>query len=474
MTGVVERAATGDAPGLPLRIPWSLGSGTILLGLNSSVIAVALVPMVASFGGGDAATATAWIVSSLYIAAAIGSPTAGRVADLFGPRRVYLTGLALILIASLAGPFITSSAWMIADRVVLGLGAAAQFPAAMAIIRRAADQAGARPSGAIGVIALCGQTTAALGPTVGGVVVLLWGWPGIFWINLPLVALCATLVLVFVPADERRPASTAAETLRMLDPTGMLLMIGSLVAAMTALLSVDTDPLLALVAGAAAVPLGILFVWRERRARHPFVDVRLLVTYPQFGATCVRALTTFVSFYVIFYGLPQWLQATRELDPATTGLMMLPVFAIGALSTVGATRLSRHWQPRTLLAIGTSAMVVAGTLLAMLGSASTPLWQLVIVGALLGVPNGFNNLGNQLLLHHAVPASAAGASTGIYRTAQYVGAALAAVVVAHLLDTGDELGGIREIGATIAGIGALLLLLTLTHLIRHRRDGGTT
>lgn len=473
-----EPAAAGASDGsrsLPLRLPWSLGSGTILLGLNSSIIAVALVPMVASFGG-DAAvatTATAWIISALYIAAAVGSPTAGRLADLYGPRRVYLVGLALILVASVAGPFITDSGWMIVDRVVLGLGAAAQFPAAMAIIRRQADLVGAAPTGAIGIIALCGQTTAALGPTVGGVVVVAWGWPGIFWINIPMVILCATLVLVFVPADA--PAdpgagrASAAQTWRVLDPAGMVLMIGTLVALMVALLSIDSAPAVAAVSAAVTVPLAAGFVWRELRAERPFVDVRLLGRYPQFGLTCVRAIATFISFYVIFYGLPQWMQATRDLGPALTGLLMLPVFGIGALSTVLATRLGRAWHPRALLAVGTSAMVLAGTLLALTGAADMPLWVLAIVCALLGVPNGFNNLGNQLLLHHAVPAGAAGASTGIYRTAQYVGAALAAVVVAHLLDAGAVAGGIRDVGLTIAGLGLALLLATIAAVIRLRR-----
>ncbi|WP_181021904.1 MFS transporter [Microbacterium sp. Ru50] len=469
-----EPAAAGGPDGrrsLPLRLPWSLGSGTILLGLNSSIIAVALVPMVASFGGdaADATTATAWIISALYIAAAVGSPTAGRLADLYGPRRVYLAGLALILVASVAGPFIADSGWMIVDRVVLGLGAAAQFPAAMAIIRRQADLARATPTGAIGIIALCGQTTAALGPTVGGLVVVAWGWPGIFWVNIPMVILCATLVLAFVPADARGPRASAAQTWRALDPAGMVLMIGTLVALMVALLSIDSAPTVAVVSAAVTVPLASGFVWRELRAERPFVDVRLLGRYPQFGLTCLRAIATFISFYVIFYGLPQWMQATRDLGPAVTGLLMLPVFGVGALSTVLATRLGRTWHPRALLAVGTSAMVLAGTLLALTGAADMPLWVLAIVCALLGVPNGFNNLGNQLLLHHAVPAGAAGASTGIYRTAQYVGAALAAVVVAHLLDAGAVAGGIRDVGLTIAGLGLALLLATVVAVIRLRR-----
>ncbi|WOF23117.1 MFS transporter [Microbacterium betulae] len=459
-------AVGGEPPSsLPRRLPWSLGSGTILLGLNSAMIAVALVPMAAEFGD---AGVIAWIVSSLYIAAAVGSPTAGRLADLLGPRRTYLAGLAIVLVASTLGPFVPTAELMIADRVLLGLGASVQFPAAMAIIRQQAERRGARPTGAIGVIALCGQTTAALGPTTGGLVVLLWGWQGIFWVNLPMVALCATLVLAFVPKDARRPRRGGAAQLASLDPLGMLLLVVTLVLLMLGLLSLDgAGP--AWLFLAAFVPALALFVWRERRAASPFVDVTLMTRYPQFALTCLRAVATFVSFYCVFYGLPQWLEATRGLDAGLTGLLMLPVFGVGALSTWTATRLGARWHPRELLVIGSSAMVVAGAALAFATGPDAPLWWLAIVCALLGVPNGFNNLGNQLLLHRAVPAEAAGSSSGVYRTAQYIGASLAAVVVAHTLDESAPAGGVHAMGAAVCVIGAVLLAASLVALARLRR-----
>lgn len=465
MTQHVQAPPTpAEAPRpLPLRIPWSLGSGTILLGLNSAMIAVAVVPMAGDFGS---SAAVAWIVSSLYIAAAVGSPTAGRLADVFGARRVYLVGLALILVASLAGPFMPTAEWMIADRVLLGLGASAQFPAAMAIIRQQAAARGSRPAGAIGIVAMCGQTTAALGPTVGGFVVLLWGWPGIFWINLPMVALCGALVLAFVPADPRSERAGIARRLASLDPLGMLLMVGVLVLIMMGLLSADGGDTWWIFLG-AGVPVLALFVWREAVARTPFVDVRLMVAFPAFGMTLVRAVATFVSFYCIFYGLPQWFQGEVGLDAGYTGLLMLPVFGVGAISTWIASQLGARVRPWALLTVGTAAMVVAGAGLALLTDADSPTWWFVVVCALLGVPNGFNNLGNQLILNGAVPAHASGSATGVYRTAQYVGAALAAIVVAHTI--GAPGGSVAWLGWVIAGIGAVLLVTAIAALITTRR-----
>lgn len=466
MTAVAESptVAGQPEPPLPKRLAWSLGSGTVLQGLNSAIIAVALVPIAQHFGDSGQ---IAWIVSGLYIAAAIGAPTGGKLADVLGARRVYLAGLVIVLIASVAGPFVPTAGWLVADRVLLGLGTSLQFPAAMKIIREQAARRQASPVGAIGVVALCGQGTAALGPTVGGLLVVATGWQGIFWINVPMVILSAVAVMLTVPRDDaRRPEGSAlhriTSTIRALDPPGMILVVVALVLLMLGLLALEGDGVArGLVLVGASVPVLGLLAWRELRTPSPFVDVRLMVRHRSVGLTCARAVGTFLSFYCIFYGIPQWLEQTRGLDAAGAGLLMLPVFGVGAVGTIVATRIGARWSPRMLLTVGTTAMVIAGALLALLGSASTPIWVLAVICALLGVPNGFNNMGNQLMLHHGVPADAAGSASGVYRTAQYVGAALSAVVVAHVIDPAALHGGIRPLGAVIAGVGGYLLVCTL-------------
>ncbi|TCL79454.1 MULTISPECIES: MFS transporter [unclassified Rathayibacter] len=463
-----EEPPTSSSPrDLPRSLAWALGSGTVLQGLNSAIIAVALVPIALQFGSAESIP---WLVSGLYIAAAVGAPAGGRLADLFGPRRVYLAGLVVVLAASVAGPFTPSIEWLVLDRIVLGLGTSIQFPAAMAIIRRQAAASDVIPVGAIGIVALCGQATAALGPTVGGLLVTATGWQGIFWVNLPIILNSAIWVLRTVPADAAQTRTGVLPTIRSLDPLGMVLFVGALVALMLGLLSLTGEPLW--LAFAVGAPLAGALVWRELSARSPFVDLRLLGRHPQIGLTCLRAIATFTSFYCVFYGLPQWLESTRGLDPAVTGLLMLPVFGVGVLSTLIATRLGRRAGPRVLLAIGTTAMVAAGGILVFLVDDESPLLLLVAFAVLLGVPNGFNNLGNQLLLHAASPSTAAGSASGLYRTAQYIGACASAVVVAHALESTAADGGIALLGAWIAGLGGALLVLNLAAMLLGRRRPG--
>jgi MFS family permease len=447
-------------PALPRRLSWSLGSGTILQGLNSAVIAIALVPIAAEFGQSDSIP---WLVSGLYIAAAVGSPTAGRLSDLFGPRRIYLAGLVIALVASVAGPFMPTAEALVADRILLGLGTSAQFPAAMAIIRRQATHTGSSPRKAIGTIALCGQTSAAIAPTIGGLVVVTTGWEGVFWINVPVVLASFLLVLFLIPADDARPATMHrsaiarfAATMREIDPLGIVLFIATLSAAMVGILSLNNDPLWIVLF--AAVPLAALFALRELKSRKPFIDVRLLVRNRDLMATCGRAVITFVSFYSIFYGLPQWLETTAGFDAGLAGLLMLPIFGIGILSTVIAGMLGKRVPPRVLLLIGSLAVIAAGSVVVLVFHQFTPIWAIALVSVLFGVPNGFNNLGNQFLLHESSTSGTAGTASGIYRTSQYLGAIASSLIVAHVLDVTEVDGGIDEFGILILGCGVLMLI----------------
>jgi MFS family permease len=462
-------AAAPALPSLPRAWGWALGSGTILQGFNSSIIAVALVSIGVYFG--DTANLP-WLVSGLYIACAVASPVAGRLVDLFGARRMYLIGLAVVLAAALAGPFVPSVEWLVVDRIVLGIGASMHFPAAMSVIRRQAELRQQSGRASIGVIALCGQSMAAVGPSIGGIIVLLVGWQGIFWVNLPLVLGSAAWVLAVVPKDAARAKrGSLAGIVGRLDPFGLLLFVAALVCLMAGLLELDrvgagdAQPLVLI---ATSVPLWAVFVLRELRAAAPFIDVRLLARSRALTATCGRAVVTFLAFYCVFYGLPQWFETGRGLTPAIAGLLMFPVFGVGVLSTIAATAAGRRMSPRTMLVVGALGFSVAGAAMVVLLSSDSPYWLMILIGVMLGIPNGFNNIGNQLILQLSVPADSAGVASGLYRTSQYVGAALSSVVVALVLSPLFVDGGIAMLGASIAAVGVLLLVLNAIALLRGR------
>ncbi|GAA4209580.1 MFS transporter [Actinocatenispora rupis] len=443
-----------DAPArLPGRLVGSIAFGTLLQALNSSMIAVALVGIRGDFRAG---AEVSWLISALYLATAVGAPTMGRLADLVGPRRVFLTGLALVAVASVAAPFAPNVGVLVACRVLLGLGTAAQYPAGVAMVRTVAERTGARASGALGILSICSQTAVAFGPSLGGLLVGAFGWPAIFLVNLPFVAVAAVTVLRWGPAGRTSPHRLGvAASLRRLDPPGLLLFAGAMTTLMLLLLSLADHPRWWL--AAVFVPLAGLLLWRELRCAEPFLDVRLLGRNRALTGTYLRTALTYVAFYAIFYGLPSWLEQGRGLDAAQAGLVVLPIAGLGVFMTVLATRLVRTRGPRAPLLIGSLGLLAGGVVLATVVHSATPVLVLLAVSAVLGIPNGFNNMGNQTAMYAAAPADATGAASGLYRTSQYVGANLAAALIEVLAAGTDPDSGLHRLGIAVAVVGAVLL-----------------
>lgn len=438
---------------VPRTLSIGLGSGTILQPLNSSMIAVAIVGIGAHFGS---TAGTAWVISALYIATAVAAPTAGRLGALFGARRVYLAGLALIAIGAVAGALAPSLGWLIAARVLLGLGTATQYPTAMTIVREYADRNGAAPRTAIATLAACAQVVVALGPTLGGLLVGAFGWQSIMWVNLPVVAIAAIWVLAVAPPDgPRRARGDNGAVLRSLDPIGTALFVTGTATLMLFLLSLTTGPLW-WAAVLSAVAWAVFVAW-EARYPEPFIDVRALAGNHVLSATLARTLVTYTAFYCIFFGLPQWLQSGPGFSPATAGLMMLPVAGVGVFATMVASRVYGRHGARPTLFVGTAGLLTGGLLLAFVESSATPIVVMLLVAAILGIPNGFNNMANQNLVNASSDVRDVGTAIGMYRTIQYVGANLAAVVIEVTMhgDAGDA--GLHRTGAVIAVIGAVLL-----------------
>jgi MFS family permease len=448
-----EEMRAGDLPGLPAKYASSVGLGTLLQPLNSSMIAVALVAIGADFHAG---TETQWLVSGLYLATAVSAPTAGRLADLLGARRVFLAGLALVAAVSALAPLAPSLTWLIVARVLLGIGTGAQFPSGVAMIRRIADRRKASAVGALGLLSVFAQTSAALGPSVGGLLVGTFDWQAIFLVNLPVAAVAGIAVLRLVPKDPPRPPGDDRKLWREIDLTGLVLFTLTMTALMLVLLSITTSPTWWLLF--AAVPLAVVFVLWERRSATPFVDVRLLARSAPLSLGYLRTMLTYVAFYAIFYGLPGWLEQGRGLDPTEVGLIVLPIATLGAITVAIATRMARRRGHRLLLVIGSAGLLVGGAALAFGVHAGTPIVVLVVISAILGVPNGFNGLGNQLAVYRAAPPEVAGAAAGLFRTSQYVGANLAAAAIALVFAGPATDEGLHRLGLLVGGIATILLL----------------
>jgi len=416
------------------------------------MIAVAIVSIAAQFGS---LSGISWVISGMYIATAVTAPMAGRLGALFGARRVYLVGLGLVAIGSISGMLAPGVGWLVGSYIVLGMGISAHMPNAMTMVRSYADHYRLQPRTAIMTLVLCSQSFAALGPTLGGLLVGTFGWESILWVNLPLVVLSAVAVMRADVGFAGGEPTSGRGLLYTLDLPGIALFVLLVTSTMLFLLSLGRDPDWWMLPVWAAL-LGV-FVARERRAPEPFIDVRALARNRALSATLCRTLLTYTTFYSIYFGIPQWLQYVRGMTPIDAGLTMLPVAIVGMVSTMAGSRTYRLFGARHTLVIGTCALLVGGVLLAVVERSTAPLVVLLLVAAVLGIPNGFNNIGNQNIINSVTSVAEVGAAIGMYRTVQFMGANLAVAVLQLTAGPIISDDGLHRTGWFIAATAAALL-----------------
>ncbi|GHH72869.1 hypothetical protein GCM10018793_10570 [Streptomyces sulfonofaciens] len=435
-----------DAFDRRLITPMILGS--VLNPVNSSMIAVALVPIGAAFGAPP--SRTAWLVSALYLATAVGQPVVGRLVDTHGPRRLYMIGTGLTGIAGLLGTLAPDLGVLVLARVVLGFGTCAGYPAAMYLIRSESRRTGRdSPGGVLTALAVASQTVAVIGPTLGGLLIGLGGWRTTFLVNVPLSLLALTLGARRLP----RTSGTAPAAGGM-DLAGM----GLFAATLTSLLLFLMDPSAAhwylpvLTAAAAAG-----FAVRELRVAEPFIDLRVLGGNPPLLATYGRTLLSYVVSYSFLYGYTQWLEEGRGLSASGAGLVLLPMFlvAIAVSTTTG-----RRTEVRGKLVVGGIGQISACALLLLVHSTSA-IWLLVLVCVVVGVPQGLNNLANQNALYHQADPARMGSSAGLSRTFTYLGAIVASAANGAFLDRGADSAGLHHLALFVLCTAAVFLAATV-------------
>lgn len=453
-------AAAAAAPagergaGFGARLTAPLLLGSLLNPLNTTMISTGLVAIGDDFGAG--AAGTAWLVSALYLSSAVAQPVLGTLADRIGPRRVFLGGLLVVAASGLVGTLAPGFAWLLVSRVLLGIGTSAAYPAAMAVLRDASGRIGRDvPRPVLGRLSFAALGSAAVGPTLGGLLVATAGWRGIFAVNVPAAGVAFATALRWIPADEARPKDRAARGAASLDSLGILLFSSALTCLVVFLLELR-HPLWWLLA--PVVLLSAVLTWWQLRHPRPFVDLRMLARNRALARTYLRHGLSYLVVYCVMYGFTQWLEEARGYTSLHTGLVMLPM-SLAALvcSLLGA----RTKGIRAPLALA-SVLLAAGSALLFLTSGSTPLAVLLLAGACFGIPQGLMGTGNQAAVQQFAPVDAIGSAAGLQRTAQYVGAITASGLIGLAYGERADDGGLHLMAAVALVLAVALVALTVT------------
>ncbi|MDX2731131.1 MFS transporter [Streptomyces sp. NBC_01707] len=411
-----------------------------------------------------------WVLSGYSLAFGLLLIPAGRLGDARGRREVFLAGLAVFTLASVACGAAPSSFWLVVARVVQGLGGALISPQISALIQQMFS--GQERGRAFGMFSTVVAISTAVGPLLGGLLIQAagreGGWRWVFFVNLPLGLVC------FLLARRLLPDTPAAGRVRPrdLDPVGVLLLGAGVLALLLPFIQAQQwsgDGKWLLVA-VAVVLLGVFACWEARcggRGTVPVLDMSLFRMH-SYWLGCLLSLLYFAGFTSIFFISTLYLQAGLHCTALEAGLAITP-FALGAAAAAGpgGRMVGRYGRP--LVAVGLSMVVVGlgGTVFAVhLVPGSGVAWAMAAPLLLAGVGSGLVIAPNLTLTLSQVPVVGGGSAAGTLQTGQRVGSAIGIAAVGSVFFARLPAAGWRsafDSGLIVSAafvLGALVLALT--------------
>ena len=429
--------------------------GMLMIVLDATIVNVALPSIQDDLGFSQ--SSLAWVVNAYLIAFGGLLLLAGRLGDLVGRRSVFLTGLAVFTLASLACGFAQSQEVLVVARFVQGVGGALTSAVILGMIVTMFPEPSEQAK-AIGVYSFVASAGGSIGLLAGGAITEAINWHWIFFVNLPIAAATGLFALRLLHRDRGLGLSQGA------DVPGALLIVAALMLGVYTIVEVTnygwgSAHTLGFGAGALALLAG--FIVRESRARNPLVPLRIFRSRNLAGANAIQTLMVAGMFGMFFLGA-LFLQRVLGFDSLEVGLAFLPVTGlIGLLSLGFSAKLNLRFGPRATLLPGL-ALVGLGLLYLSQISADGSYWTEVLPAmALIGAGAGLSFPSLMSLAMGGVAPAEAGLASGLVNTSLQVGGALGLAVLATLATnrTTDLLaGGTANAAALTSGYRLAFLI----------------
>jgi EmrB/QacA subfamily drug resistance transporter len=397
--------------------------GTFMSSFDSNAVNMAL-PLIQRTCRSSVATVE-WVVVAYQLAVSASLLAFGRLADILGRKRLYVSGFAGFTVSSVLSVLCPTITGLIACRVIQGLCASLMMSSANAVVLGAVPVK--NRGKALGAAAMAIALAACAGPALGGLLSVEFGWKSIFLVNLPIGIAGTILAAKKIKRDEERRAER-------FDPLGSLLVA---VALCMIILSLDMvsdglalSPLVwTLMAG--GVTLVVVFLLFEARSQHPVLSVRLFDNRV-FTAGNIAATFFYVSSFVMVFLAPYFLQGMRGLSPSMSGVMMLPMsLAMMIVAPLSGT-LSDGFDGRWFSCGGMVILAFGETLMGRFTS-TTPIWLILCSLAAIGAGLGLFQTPNNSAVMGSVPETHRGIGGTTLATMRNLGMALGEALSAALL-----------------------------------------
>ncbi len=427
--------------------------GFFMILVDATIVAVANPSIMDKLGAGY--DSVIWVTSAYLLAYAVPLLVAGRLGDRFGPKNLYLIGLAVFTGASLWCGLAGSIGMLVAARVVQGIGAALLTPQTLSTITRIfpPDRRGV----AMSVWGATAGVATLLGPLAGGVLVDRLGWQWIFFVNVPIGIIGLVLAVWLIPV---LPTSK-----HKFDLLGVLLSGVGMFLIVFALQEGQSHHWAPWIWGTIAGGIGFtaaFLIWQYVNTSEPLIPLVIFrdrdFSLANVGVATIGFVMTGTFLPLMFYG-----QAVCGLSPTRSALLTAPMaIATGVLAPFVGKIVDRS-HPRPVIGFGFSVLAIAMTWLSIEMTPTTPIWRLVLPLTAMGIGSAFIWAPLAATATRNLPPRLAGAGSGVYNSTRQVGSVLGSAGMAAFMTSRISAEMPSMPGQAAPGEGAVTQLPTWLH-----------
>ncbi|MDR7312402.1 EmrB/QacA subfamily drug resistance transporter [Nocardioides luteus] len=433
----------------------------LMIVLDSAVVNVALPRIAADLEFTPAALT--WVLNGYTLAFGGLLLLGGRLGDVFGRRRMFIIGLSVFTLFSLAGGLAPTDDLLVFARALQGFGAAIAAPQVLALLTTSAkDEAGR--ARAIALFAAVSSSGASIGLILGGILTDIASWRWTLFINVPIGLVVLALVGRLVSETDRRPGR--------FDVVGALTATGGAAAIVWSLIGAPEHGWASpRTIGGIAVGLLLLvaLVLTERRVAHPLLRLQLFTSHRRVAAL-VATLGLVGAQFSTFYLTVIYLQGVLGLGPLASGLAFLPlsltIFTMSRIAPRIAGRIGMH----RVLVVGAVGLTASFVWLSTLSETSTYAGAVLAPFILNGAFASLVFTSTTALALEGVDAAHAGSASGLVQTMQQLGGSIGLAVIASVYvangTPGEVVPGLREAFLAAASLAAIGIIASLTLVIR--------
>lgn len=450
------RSASAPESGKPWHALWALCAAVVMIGLDTTVVNIAIPDIQKSLGSD--LNNLVWVANVYAVCYSVPLLLTGRLGDRYGHKKVFQWGLLVFTMASVACAFAPSVQALITARAIQGLGAALMTPQTMALIvfMFTPERRGA----ALGVRAAAGTAALAAGPLIGGILTSLFGWRSIFLVNL-VIGLFATVIVATMIRQERptdrRPIALVPALLSGLGLAAIVLALDGLTDDWSTYGGLLSTPYL----GAAGIALLAAFVtWQRARPQDTLVPFHLFAN-TAFTLSCLAAATVGAATIGILLPLMLYLQGGLSLSALQAAGVTVPMFVASALASLCSGRLSDGEHAKHITTFGLVVLTTGVVSLLLIVGPGLSAWALMPSLFLSGLGMGASAAPLARSALAAIPPGDAGIASGVYNFSRLVCGTIGAVTTGAIIQAFPEGQSAAGLRASVMFAAVLLTLATV-------------